>query len=199
MKTLFSLVLFLAITACSFGPKQTAPITIYDFGMQPVAQNNERIRASLTVQDITAPIWLNSTAIYYRLGYQDPTKPQAYANSRWIASPPGLLGLRLRQNISAATKGGIATSADGVKSDYTLRLELEEFCQVFDNANSSHAVVRLRATLVGQNTRNLVAQKSFVFEHPAPTPNAEGGVKSLVGASDELIAAVVDWVASQKL
>ena len=200
MKTLLSCVaLLVALSGCGFGPKESAPVNIYDFGLQKTSATQNRINASLLVQDVIAPSWLNNPAIYYRLAYQDQAKPQAYANSRWIASPAGLLGLRLRQSIAAATNGRMATSLDGVKSDYTLRLELEEFCQVFDSANASHGVVRLRATLVGQASRNLVAQKTFVFERPAPSANADGAAKSLVGASDELVAALVDWLASQKL
>jgi cholesterol transport system auxiliary component len=200
MKTLItSIAVLVTLYACSFGPKESGPTHTYDFGLQkpPTAQTAGRITSSLAMQDVSAPSWLNNPAIYYRLAYQDATRPQAYANSRWIASPAALLGLRLRQSIAAATEGGMATSLDGAKGDYNLRLELEEFCQVFDSAKSSHVVVRLRATLVAQASRNLVAQKSFIFERPAPSANADGAVKALVGASDELVAAVVEWLATQ--
>ncbi|MEO6824040.1 MAG: hypothetical protein ABI167_04810 [Nitrosospira sp.] len=39
-----------------------------------------------------------------------------------------------------------------------LRLELEEFTQVFDTADRSRPVVRLRASLIKRSTRLLLAQ-----------------------------------------
>ncbi len=198
-KLILSTAILLTLCGCSFGSKQTGPTNTYDFGLQksPLIQSMGRISTSLAMQDVAAPSWLNNPAIYYRLAYQDATQPQAYANSRWIAAPAALLGLRLRQSIAAATEDGMATSLDGAKADYNLRLELEEFCQVFDSANSSHVVVRLRATLIAQSSRALVAQKSFLFERAAPSANADGAVKALVGASDELVASIVEWLASQ--
>jgi cholesterol transport system auxiliary component len=190
---------FVALSGCGFGPKESPPSSIYDFGLQKPLATQARIHVSLQVQDIMAPTWLNNHSIYYRLAYQDAAKPQAYANSRWIASPAALLGLRLRQSIAAATEGGMSTSLDGAKADYTLRLELEEFCQVFDSSNTSHVVVRLRATLVGQALRNLAAQKIFMMERSSPSPNADGAAKSLAAASDELIVSLINWMAEQKL
>ena len=81
-----------------------------------------------------------------------------------------------------------------VRAPSTLRLELEEFSQVFDAANSSHAVLRQRATLMRK--RDVVAQQNFDVERAAATPNAEGGVRALIAASDAAGEKLVDWLAA---
>ncbi len=90
-------------------------------------------------------------------------------------------------------KAGVFTPADGLRTGYTLRLELEEFSQVFDTAEKSRAVLRLRASLMRQ--RDIVAQQSFNVERTAATPNARGGVRALIAASDDAGEKLVGWLA----
>ena len=76
-----------------------------------------------------------------------------------------------------------------------LRLELEEFSQVFDTPDKSRAVLRLRASLIRKH--GVVAQQEFNLEHAAATPNAEGGVRALIAASDDAGEKLVDWLAAK--
>jgi hypothetical protein len=48
------------------------------------------------IYDVSAPAWLDSPSITYRLAYLDAARPQAYADSRWVASPAELIAVRLR-------------------------------------------------------------------------------------------------------
>jgi cholesterol transport system auxiliary component len=144
------------------------------------------------VHDVVAPSWLDSQLIHYRLAYQDAARPQAYADSRWVMSPAALFTQRLRGRL-AASGGGIVLPGDPARVNHALRVELEEFAQVFDAPGKSRAVVLLRASVLGN--RSLVAQKSFSLERPASTPDAEGGVRALIGASDEAIELIAVWSA----
>jgi cholesterol transport system auxiliary component len=54
--------------------------------------------------------------------------------------------------------------------------------------------LRLRASLI--RNRAIVAQQSFSIEQAAATPNAEGGVRALVAASDEAGNRLIDWLAA---
>ena len=83
--------------------------------------------------------------------------------------------------------------SDGVRAGHMLRLELEEFSQVFDTPDKSRAVLRLRASLIRQ--RGVVAQQGFNIEHAADTPNAAGGVRALIAASDAASEELIDWLA----
>jgi cholesterol transport system auxiliary component len=191
-----ALLLSLALlSGCALGPQTREGMVNYDFGLpRSDKEANPRLQRDLIVAGVSAPAWMDNSSIYYRLAYQDPTRPKAYAQSRWVMPPAALLGQRLRASIARASKAGVFAPADGVHAGYTLRLELEEFSQVFDAADRSHAVLRLRASLIRQ--RNVVAQQGFNLEHAAATPNAEGGVRALIAASDDAGEKLVDWLAA---
>src|SRR5471032_1215984 len=180
------IVLLLALTlgACSLGPANRDAAATYDLGAFPVpAAGQPRIRASLLVHAVAAPSWLESYSIIYRLNYQDAARQLTYANSRWAAPAAALLTQRLRAQLAAASDGGILSIADSARADYALRIELEDFSQVFDTVAASRAVIVARASIVNVTRRTLHAQKTFTVEKPASGANAEGGVRALAIAS----------------
>lgn len=186
----------LLLGACSLGGQKDAPAT-YDLGAPRLDSGAKKtIRPAVLVYNIAAPSWLDSQAIVYRLNYQDAARQLSYTNSRWAAPPPALLAQRLRGRLAAVSDGGIVNVTDSARADYTLRIELEDFSQVFDAANASRAVIVARASLVNVAKRALHAQRSFTVERAATAPNADGGVRALAAAGDELIEAVVAWIAT---
>lgn len=189
------LLLLALLSGCAIWPQPRAGMANYDFGLSSPRQNaHPRLQQDLVVADVSAPAWMDNSNMYYRLVYQDATRPRAYALSHWVMSPAALLGQRLRADIARASKAGVFAPADGVRAEYTLRLNLEEFSQVFDTATSSHAELRLRAVLMRMG--EVVAQRQFNTEHAAATPNAEGGVRALIAASDATGAKLVGWLAA---
>ena len=197
MKQVMTGLLALLLGACSLGPAQKDSPATYDLGALPAAAANlPRIRASLLVHGVDTPSWLESPAIVYRLNYQDAARQQVYANSRWAAPAASLLAQRLRGRLAAASDGGIVSLADSARADYALRVELEDFSQVFDAVDASRAVIVARASLVHVTRRALHAQKTFTIDQPAASPNAEGGVRALAAASGELVDAIAAWIAA---
>jgi cholesterol transport system auxiliary component len=197
MKNAIAGALALTLGACSLGPAQKDTPASYDLGAPAGASANlQRIRASLLVQGVGAPGWLETQSIIYRLDYLDGARQQVYANSRWAAPPAALLVQRLRSQLAAASDGGILGLADSARADYALRIELEEFSQVFNTADASRARVVARASIVNVSRRVLQAQKTFTVETPAASPNAEGGVRALAAASGDLVDAIVAWTAA---
>lgn len=189
---LLSLIL---LSACAVGPRTQEGMVKYDFGLPRMDKDAApRLQQDLVVAEVAAPAWMDNGGIYYRLAYRDAAQPRAYALSHWVMPPAALLGQRLRARIARAGTAGVFTPADGVRAGYTLRLELEEFSQVFDAPQSSRAVLRLRASLFHQ--RKVVAQQAFEIEQAAATPNAEGGVRALIAASDAAGEKLVDWLAA---
>jgi hypothetical protein len=79
----------------------------------------------------------------------------------------------------------------------SLRLELEEFSQLFDSPQQSTGLLVLRATLTQASPtgEQLINQRSFTLQRPAPTPDAAGGVQALSEASEAVALEVGDWVA----
>lgn len=182
-------------SGCAVLSKGGSDEAIYDFGPARPAYSGPEVKQSVLVYDVGAPAWMDTPSIHYRLAYQDAARPRAYANSRWAMAPAGLLSLRLRQRISGMTRGRVVIPTDGLRTNFALRVELEEFGQVFDAADRSRGVVRLRATLIGG--QGLVGQRVVEIEMPAPSPDAEGGVRALTRAADEAIDRTVEWLASQ--
>ena len=197
MKNMPAVLLALMLGACSLGPPQKDAAPAYDLGALPVSTASApRIRASLLVHAVAAPSWLESYSIIYRLNYQDAARQLTYANSRWAAPAAVLLTQRLRAQLAATSDGGILSVADSARAEYALRVELEDFSQVFDSADASRAVIVARASIVNVTRRTLLAQKTFTVGKPAGSANAEGGVRALAAASGELVDAVVAWTAA---
>ncbi len=191
-----ALLLSLAVlAACSIGPQSRDDVAAYDFGLsRSDKEANPRLHRDLVVAAVAAPAWLENYGIHLPLADRAPARPQAYARSRWVMPPAALLGQRLRASIARANRAAVFTSADGVRADYTLRLELEEFSQVFDSADRSRAVLRLRASLI--RDRGIVAQQSFGIDEAAATADAEGGVRALIAAGDAAGEKLIDWLAA---
>lgn len=160
---------------------------VYDFGLpaQP-AKSASAVPVNVLVQEISAPVWLATPALHYRLAYHDIARLQTYANSRWVADPASLLTLRLRQSLGNRTHG---------KPQYQLRMGLEEFSQVFDSPENSRGLIRVRANLLVIGESVPIAARSFTVESKAQTPNAEGGVRALTEASSQLTDEIGQWLA----
>ena len=142
---------------------------------------------------MTATPALGSDALQYRLRYADDQQVHVYAGSRWTEPPPQLLTARLREQI--ARQGRVLDSSDGGPSVPVLKVELEEFSQVFDKAGESRGVVRMRATLLHGSA--LIAQQSFAATSPAASADAAGGAHALSLASDAAIGQLLAWLAAQ--
>jgi cholesterol transport system auxiliary component len=78
----------------------------------------------------------------------------------------------------------------------SLRLELEEFSQLFETPDKSSGLLRLRATVMQRSAtaETLLAQRSFVVQHSAPSADASGGVRALTLATDQAIGEIEVWL-----
>ena len=176
----------------------TQPVTParFDFGdpgARAVSENQgAAAHAPVVVPDVTAPSDLDSDQIRYRLGYLNGQLARGYAASRWTMTPAQLVTQRLRARLA---RQGAVLSNSGTTSATVLRVELNQFEQVFDQPNVGRGVVSLRATL----TRNgaLVAQREFFSDAAARTPDAAGGAQALAQASDAAITALIAWFQAQ--
>lgn len=185
---------FGALAGCGIGPKMTEQPATYDLGPAPaVTADKVSITAILFVPEVSAPAWLSGNGIVYRLNFDNTSRAHAYTQSRWTAPPSALLTQRLRSRLAATSAKGIVTGIDGVRADYVLRVELDDFSQQFDAPASSRVAVRARASLVSLANRSLVAQREFFLEQPTSTADAAGGVRALGAVSDELVESLVKW------
>lgn len=192
-KYLFLWIFFVTLfSGCALGPEKRDAPALFDFGPQRIAAAAvPTINATLLIPTVNASPWLDTPNIQYRLTYKDASRPDAYAQNRWAMSPALLLTERLRARFATASRG-VVTVQDGVIADYALRIELEDFSQSFDDAQTSKVIVRLRTSLISLNTRALHAQRTFSAERPA-APNASGAAQALAAASDAVVEELVTW------
>ena len=180
---------FLAVcllAGCAGSTRNQPPAAVYDFGL-PIERLAEDHRWSSVALEIRAPYWLDSPAIDYRLLYENPLKLRSYATSRWAGAPALLLSQRLRQQLGfAGVTGHLAVRC-------LLRLEVQEFSQVFITPQSSRAVLQVNANLLDARQR-LLAESQVASEQPAPTVDAHGGVIALAAASEDLGRQLAGWL-----
>jgi len=188
MNKAFILLAALLLSGCIGGARNVPPALVYDFGLpaKPLVGEGTWSRLALEVR---SPPWFDSRNIDYRLAYEEPLRKREYAGSRWASNPGLLLAQQLRQQLGAVGAGG------NVAADCLLRVELQEFSQVFDSPQKSRAVVQGNVSLIDVR-RQLIAERHVAIENPAATPDANGGVKALVTASTELGQQLAEWLAS---
>jgi len=183
------------LTACA---TPIGSVSQFDLGLPPSAAADPQLANSRTLAEVSAPAWLDNPAIVYRLAYVDANQAQAYAQSRWVAAPASLLSQRLRERLPPALFPGIGGVNQALGSDYVLRVELDEFSQVFDTPQTSHALLRARATLIDSRRNELLAQRLFEVQQPALSPNALGAAHGLRDAVDHFIIELLHWMDQQR-
>ena len=131
----------------------------------------------------------------YRLAYADAQQLRPYAQARWSMPPAQLVRQRLRDQLGQQ-RVVLNPGRRRRRALCILRLELEEFTQVFETPERSVGLVRLRATLLenARRARTLVAQRRFTVQRPAPSADAAGGVRALTAATDAAIDEIAQWL-----
>lgn len=203
------------LAGCSALPQPPAQPARYDFGLAPgavapsavapgaAAPDQPTARPPLALADVESPALPDgSTAMFYRLAYANAQELLPYQQARWSLPPAQLLQQRLRSQLGAQRP--VLLSSESVAQPRVqgavpalLRVDIEEFSQVFDAPASSAAVVRLRATLVGQSgsADRLLGQQLFDVRTPAPSADAAGGARALASASASAIEQIDAWLA----
>ena len=193
------------LAACSALPSPPVPAAVYDFGpsalaapVQPAAPR----RAPLVLADVESPgLPEGSTALHYRLTYADAQQLRAYQRARW-SQPPARL---VQQSVAAALgaerpvlslRAAREAAREGDAGLLVLRLELEEFSQVFASPSQSEGVLRLRATLSQPTPQGerLRAQRVFALREGAPSADAAGGTAALAQAARKAANELSVWV-----
>ena len=175
----------LAILVAACGGVGTLPkaITLHDFGAPAEASFQPAI--ALRLVEVRAPSWLGSSGMQYRFAAQVDQRRLTYTQNRWVAAPAELIQTAMRRAYDMALPDG---------GGCLLRVELDEFSQVFDTANESRGVIEARAQLISPRADALLAETRLSASVPAPTPNAAGGAQALREASHALIADAAKWL-----
>lgn len=180
------LLVLLLLGGCAVGTRNTPPLTVYDFGL-PAARLSATESWPRVALEVKSPVWFDSLNIDYRLAYDNPLKQREYADSRWAGAPGVLLAQRLRQQLGTVNESG--------GSACLLRVELQEFSQVFVSPQHSQALLQANVQLLDAR-RQLLATRQLAVERPAASADAAGGVAALVAAGNEFGEQLAAWLAS---
>jgi cholesterol transport system auxiliary component len=182
-------------------PQKALRPAIYDFGPGILVAPSSKPAVNLpplAVADIEASPAQDDTAVLYRLLYTNDQQLRPYALARWSMTPAQLIRHRLREHMgqSRVLLNAGETSVPDASTPLTLRLELEEFSQLFWTADNSTGLLRMRATLTraSPSGEKLVAQRSVITQRAAPTPDAPGGVRALTAATDAAVQEIDEWL-----
>lgn len=182
----------LALAGCALPSPPVRP-AVYDFGPGAREIVAPAPAAPLALAPIQAPPALDGTAMLYRLAYVDAQHLQPYALARWSMPPAQLVHQRLREVLG---REGAVLGPGDPGAGRELRIELEEFSQLFDSPQASVGLLRLRATLIDTQAMppRLLAQRGLVVQRPAPQADAAGGVRALAAAADEAALELAQWL-----
>ncbi len=180
------------LVACAT-PQAPTPKVVYDFGpvISTQAPTATPQRPTIALPDIEAGAGLDSAALLYRLQYLDAQQLRPYAQARWSVPPAQIVRTRLRDALSV--QGPVLANEGG--TPWVLRVELDEFSQLFETPVSSQGLVRLRASLMKNDV--LIAQTTVLARSNAPSPDAAGGVRALTSATDDAVGQLTRWLAVQ--
>jgi cholesterol transport system auxiliary component len=197
--------LVLTVTGCAL-PSHPARPAVYDFGpgaktILPPVDAGKR-PPPLVVAEVEANAALDSNAVLYRLAYADDQQLRPYAQARWSMTPAQLIRQRLRERLgqrrlllNPEDNGWLGADAQSIHP-LTLRVELEEFSQLFETPDKSVGLLRLRATLTQPSATGpkLVAQHNLVTQRGAPSADAFGGVRAMTAATDSAVLEIEQWL-----
>jgi ABC-type uncharacterized transport system auxiliary subunit len=174
----------LALSACVTAGKRggDAAMAVYDLGT-PASRQGETV-LPLAVE-VRAPYWFDSLGIEYRLDYAEPGRLRDYSQARWVAPPAMLVQQRLVQQLGLVPQG-----QGGGKC--LLRVDIDEFSQIFDTPDSSRGTLQARLALL-DGGRNALAERTLKIDKSAPSQDSRGGVAALGETVDQLAGELGNW------
>lgn len=180
------LALCLSLSACLTTGRKGGETAMAAYDLAPVGERGEwPAKVPPLALEVRAPDWFDSRGIEYRLAYADPSRLRDYSLARWVGAPASLIQQRLIQQ-----QGWIPLGQGSARC--LVRLEVDEFSQIFDSPEGSRGVLKARALLLDR-TRSVLAQREFSLEYPAPSQDSRGGVTALSQTVGDLGKALADW------
>jgi ABC-type uncharacterized transport system auxiliary subunit len=173
-----------------YAPSAAAPVVQFEKNGKP-----SKSSAILRVVNLSVPVWLNSTNIYYQLEYRNGGEIAPYSQARWVSSPAILIRLLVQNTLAEDPFWKAVIGPESLaQADYKVELRITDFQQVFIKPDQSKGLLRAFATLVDNEADAMVAQREFRFETIAPSADVEGGTRALSKNAYKLAQAVRSWL-----
>jgi ABC-type uncharacterized transport system auxiliary subunit len=186
MRWLLGLLSILLLSACFTAGKRggDAAMAVYDLG--PVELGASPVlRRQPVALEVRMPLWFDALGINYRLAYAEPARLREYARARWAGPPAQLIQQGLAREL------GLVAAGQG-RAVCLLRVDIDEFSQVFATPTSSRAVLQGRLQWL-DHSRARLAERLINIEMPAGSNDSAGGVAALTAAVSELTRQSLAW------
>ena len=184
------LVLPALLSACASAPQATRQL--YDLGPAPaLVAADRRAPVSFVLADIQVAPVLDNNAMLYRLQYDNLQQLKPYAQARWSMAPAQLLNQRFR-TLFVAHGERVLSPGDGQPQLPVVRIDLDEFSQVFSSPANSEARLQFRVAVIRQH--QLIAQRNWLVQVPAASADAGGGARAMQEASDRAFNELRQWL-----
>jgi cholesterol transport system auxiliary component len=182
-----------ALSACSgiVGPPD-AP-QIYMLKAAPAAAvNGPKVAWSLGVAQPSAPHALDTDRLVIS---RSADTADYYANAVWQDRLPSIVQEALVDAFEASGRiDNVVRDAEGLRSDYLLKMDIDEFQARYDTPDGAPTVVvALEALMVGRQDRNLIAHFSVKKEAPAGQNSISAAVQAADVALGAALSDIVRW------
>lgn len=186
MRRFAVLLLSLLLAACSMAGKRGGDTAMATYDLGPRAELRAGTpRLVPMALEVRAPLWFDSMGINYRLAYAEPARLREYSRARWAGPPAQLIQQRLARDLALVPAGQSQAAC-------LLRLDIDEFSQVFVSSAASSAVLQSRVQWLDRG-RNRLAERLVNIEKPAASSDSAGGVQAMTAAVAELSRRLQTW------
>jgi cholesterol transport system auxiliary component len=182
------------LCACSsLLPKPVAPPTLYTLtpGAAPPAGGNPTpVDLTLIVNPPLAAAGFESARMVY---VRQAQQIEHYAHSEWVDTPARMLAPLLVNSLSQrGVARAVVADSSAASGDLRLHTELLRLQQTFES-QPSQVQLRLRATLLDEASRQVLAVREFDASVPAPSDDPAGGAVAASGAVQQVLAALAGF------
>lgn len=196
-----------ALTACSLLKPSTvvrptfytldSPANAWPQAIAPTATPaSSARRPTLLVTPVRAAAGLDSTRILYVQGQHTLSY---FAHNEWVEPPARMLGpLLVTALASRNTYHAVVLAPGAVAGELRLNTELLRLQHNFQS-NPSRVQITLRATLIDETTRRVIAWRTFNSDAAAPSDDPQGGVLATNLAMQNILEELVGFVTRQPL
>jgi len=183
----------LALSACSFVAGRREELSVYAPALIHASSSHAARGWQLAVAEPKAIGPLNGNRIVV---FARPGEVQFYKNARWHDSAPTLVQEMLLQAFQdSANLAGISTPSSGLRADFVLQSDLQEFQAEYRNAQLPTVAIRLSAQFVDNSTSRALAMRTFTDEQLCAGTDLPSVFAAFQEALNRALPQVAAWAA----
>lgn len=184
--------LFFIFTGCS----TTLPTVVkYKISPQLVLEAQENSMCSTKSVKVSSA-FSNPSLMSKDMSYvKGVSKVYEYSESAWLNNPNRVVSREFVKMLrTLGIYKSIQSSKSRTRSELVVEIDLEEFMQYYsDDLNSSYSLVNINLSIIDSKTSKVIATKNFRSKVDTKTLDADGGVKALNMALENVLNKSAKW------